>query len=123
MWIYHHGRRRARERKSAEPALRRTGYPDSGGGQPGLGKARRLDLRRVSGAKPQAEHQRNGDRVDDHRREPDRPDTQFTRAPGKAWTQEPYRRDLLSDALRQASGVPPLAAQEQQRKDWARKLP
>ncbi|MDR6116775.1 MULTISPECIES: hypothetical protein [unclassified Sphingomonas] len=49
--------------------------------------------------------------------------TQFLRPPGQKWTQEPYRRDLLSDSVRQASGVPPLAAQEGQRKDWERKVP
>jgi hypothetical protein len=46
--------------------------------------------------------------------------TQFQRPPGQKWTQEPYRRDLLSDALRQASGVPPLAAQEERRRQWER---
>ncbi len=49
--------------------------------------------------------------------------TQFLHEPGKDWTQEPYRRDLLPDTVRQASDVPPLAAQEQQRRDWARELP
>ncbi len=49
--------------------------------------------------------------------------TQFQHPPGQKWTQEPYRRDLLSDAVRRASGVPPLAAQEVQRKDWERQLP
>jgi len=49
--------------------------------------------------------------------------TQFQHPPGQGWTQEPYRRDLLSDAVRGAVGVPPLAAQEQQRKDWERQLP
>jgi hypothetical protein len=49
--------------------------------------------------------------------------TQFLHPPGQKWTQEPYRRDLLSDAVREASGVPPLAAQEGQRKDWERQLP
>lgn len=49
--------------------------------------------------------------------------TQFLHPPGKKWTQEPYRRDLLSDAVRQATGVPALAAQEDQRKDWERQLP
>jgi hypothetical protein len=50
-------------------------------------------------------------------------DTQFLHPPGQKWTQEPYRRDLLSDALREAFGVPPIAAQEGQRKDWERQLP
>lgn len=49
--------------------------------------------------------------------------TQFLHPPGGKWTQEPYRRDLLSDAVREASGVPPLAAQEDQQKDWERRLP
>jgi hypothetical protein len=49
--------------------------------------------------------------------------TQFLHPKGQTWTQEPYRRDLLSDALRRASGVPPLAAQEGQREDWERQLP
>ncbi|MCR5869727.1 MULTISPECIES: hypothetical protein [unclassified Sphingomonas] len=49
--------------------------------------------------------------------------TQFRRAPGGKWTQEPYRRDLLSDAIRQASGVPTVAAQEALRADWERRLP
>lgn len=49
--------------------------------------------------------------------------TQFRRPPGEKWTQEPYRRDLLSDAIRQAAGVPTLAAQEEQRADWERRLP
>ena len=49
--------------------------------------------------------------------------TQFQHPSGQKWTQEPYRRDLLSDAVRQASGVPPLAAQEGQRKEWERQLP
>ena len=40
--------------------------------------------------------------------------TQFQRAPGHAWTQEPYQRDLLSDALRQATNVPPLVDQAKQ---------
>lgn len=49
--------------------------------------------------------------------------TQFLHPPGQKWTQEPYRRDLLSDAVREASGVPPIAAQDGQRKDWERQLP
>lgn len=49
--------------------------------------------------------------------------TQFLHPPGQKWTQEPYRRDLLSDAVRQASDVPPLPAQEEQRKNWERQLP
>jgi hypothetical protein len=49
--------------------------------------------------------------------------TQFLHPQGQKWTQEPYRRDLLPDAVREASGVPPLAAQEGQRKDWERQLP
>lgn len=49
--------------------------------------------------------------------------TQFTHPPGGKWTQEPYRRDLLSDAVRRTANVPPLASQEEQRREWERKLP
>lgn len=49
--------------------------------------------------------------------------TQFQHKSGQPWTQEPYRRDVLSDAVRQATGVPPLAKQEDQRKEWARRMP
>lgn len=49
--------------------------------------------------------------------------TQFQHPPGQKWTQEPYQRGLLSDAVREASGVLPLAAQEAQRQDWERQLP
>jgi hypothetical protein len=49
--------------------------------------------------------------------------TQFLHPPGQKWTQEPYKRDLLPDAVRRATGVPPLADQEGQRKDWERRLP
>jgi len=46
--------------------------------------------------------------------------TQYsTKADSKA-TQEPYTRTMLSDALRQAMRVPPLAAQEEQRKAYER---
>lgn len=48
--------------------------------------------------------------------------TQDRLKPGEAWTQEPYRRDLLSDALREATGVPPLAKQQEDLKEWARNL-
>jgi len=41
--------------------------------------------------------------------------TQFQTAPGEATSQEPYDRALVSDALRQALGVPPLAQQEAMR--------
>lgn len=49
--------------------------------------------------------------------------TQFRHPPKEKWTQEPYRRDLLSDAIRKASGVPPLAEQDKQREDWEREWP
>jgi hypothetical protein len=49
--------------------------------------------------------------------------TQFRHPPKEKWTQEPYRRDLLSDAVRKASGVPPLAEQDKQREDWERRWP
>lgn len=48
--------------------------------------------------------------------------TQFQARPDGSWTQEPYRRDLLSDALRRATGVPPLAEQEVQRNEWERRF-
>lgn len=48
--------------------------------------------------------------------------TQFQGRPDMSWTQEPYRRDLLPDALRKATGVPSLAEQEQQRKEWERRF-
>jgi len=48
--------------------------------------------------------------------------TQFTR-PATEFTQEPYQRGLLSDAIRKASNVPPLAAQETQRAAWDRRMP
>jgi len=41
--------------------------------------------------------------------------TQFHSRPGEPTTQEPYDRALVSDALRQALGVPAQAAQERQR--------
>jgi hypothetical protein len=41
--------------------------------------------------------------------------TQFQASDASATTQEPYDRHLLSDALRQALGVPPIAAQEKRR--------
>ncbi len=37
--------------------------------------------------------------------------TQYSRHPDKKWTQEPYDRSLISDALRRATGVPSLADQ------------
>jgi hypothetical protein len=48
--------------------------------------------------------------------------TQFNR-PGTNFTQEPYRRNLLSDAVRRASHVPALADQEQQLHDWDERIP
>ena len=42
--------------------------------------------------------------------------TQYQTPPGVGPTQEPYDRILISDALRAAMGVPPLAEQEQRRK-------
>ncbi len=48
--------------------------------------------------------------------------TQFTR-PATDFTQEPYQRGLLSDAIRKASNVPTLAAQEHQRTAWDRRMP
>jgi hypothetical protein len=40
--------------------------------------------------------------------------TQFTKR-DDGWSQEPYQRELLSDAIREASRVPPIAQQERQR--------
>ena len=40
--------------------------------------------------------------------------TQYLRHDDGEWTQEPYRRDLLSDPLREATGVPPIAKQQDQ---------
>jgi hypothetical protein len=46
--------------------------------------------------------------------------TQFLRHASSAWTQEPYRRDLLPDALRQATGVPPISEQQGESDEMAR---
>ena len=43
--------------------------------------------------------------------------TQFQNV-GGTWTQAPYRQDVISDSLREASGVPPLSEQETQRLDF-----
>ena len=47
--------------------------------------------------------------------------TQYQRHDGKKWTQEPYRSDLLSDALREASGVPSIHQQQAKLKEMASK--
>ncbi len=44
--------------------------------------------------------------------------TQFYTPEGKPATQEPYNRELISDALRRQLGVPSQAAQEEQRKEY-----
>jgi hypothetical protein len=49
--------------------------------------------------------------------------TQYRRDEEGAWTQAPYRGDLLSDALREATGVPPIRQQEVKLKEMARKAP
>ncbi|HTV08225.1 MAG TPA: hypothetical protein VMD97_04185 [Candidatus Aquilonibacter sp.] len=50
--------------------------------------------------------------------------TQFSRANQDApWTQDPYDRDLISDALREQLGVPPLAAQADQLKHFQSQFP
>jgi len=49
--------------------------------------------------------------------------TQFLHNAGKPWTQEPYKRSLLPDALREATGVPSLAKQQEQLREWTRTLP
>jgi hypothetical protein len=43
--------------------------------------------------------------------------TQFRSRPGQPTNQEPYDRTLVSDALREALGVPPQAAQERRREE------
>lgn len=47
--------------------------------------------------------------------------TQFGSSKSEPVTQEPYDRTLISDALRSSLGVPSLAAQEQQRKEFQKK--
>lgn len=49
--------------------------------------------------------------------------TQYLRHGDSEWTQEPYRRDLLSDPLREATGVPPISKQEDRLKDMAGNVP
>lgn len=44
--------------------------------------------------------------------------TQFTMPKSGPSTQEPYDRELVPDALRQALGVPPIAQQEKQRAEY-----
>jgi hypothetical protein len=44
--------------------------------------------------------------------------TQFKPLPHKDFTQEPYKRELISDALRRHLGVPALAAQQDQLKQF-----
>ncbi len=44
--------------------------------------------------------------------------TQYSMDPKSKWTQEPYDRDLVSDALRQQIGVPPQALQTEQLKAY-----
>jgi hypothetical protein len=48
--------------------------------------------------------------------------TQFVTPNGGRTTQEPYDRTLVSDALRKALGVPPMSAQEEQRKKFEAEL-
>jgi hypothetical protein len=43
--------------------------------------------------------------------------TQFTWKDNAPTTQEPYHRELISDSLRRALGVPPMAQQEERRKE------
>lgn len=47
--------------------------------------------------------------------------TQFQNKDGK-WTQAPYQEDLLSDAMRRASRVPPLSEQEAQRLEFEKQF-
>ncbi len=49
--------------------------------------------------------------------------TQYLHLDGNAWTQEPYRRDLLSDALRDATGVPSIAKQAERLKGMSSQFP
>lgn len=49
--------------------------------------------------------------------------TQYLRNDNGEWTQDPYRRGLLSDAVRAATGVPPIAKQEDQLKEMKSKRP
>lgn len=44
--------------------------------------------------------------------------TQFSIDPKRNWTQEPYDRDLVSDALRRQLGVPPQSVQAEQLKAY-----
>ncbi len=48
--------------------------------------------------------------------------TQYSLPKGQPPTQEPYDRVLVSDPLRMALGVPPVAAQEQQRAQMAKEM-
>jgi len=48
--------------------------------------------------------------------------TQFMTPKGKPVTQEPYDRSLVSDALREALGVPAMADQEKQRADFQKQM-
>ena len=45
--------------------------------------------------------------------------TQYQCRGNSDWSQEPYRRDLLPDALREATGVPPIPRQEDRLKEMA----
>ncbi len=47
--------------------------------------------------------------------------TQFSTPPGRPTTQTPYNRTLISDALREALGVPAREAQETQRAEFERR--
>lgn len=44
--------------------------------------------------------------------------TQFHTKDAKPYTQEPYNRELISDSLRRQLDVPPVSAQEEQRKRY-----
>lgn len=50
--------------------------------------------------------------------------TQYRRPEGGGeWTQAPYRTDLLSDAVREATGVPPIERQEMKLREMTGKAP
>lgn len=49
--------------------------------------------------------------------------TQYRRHGADEWTQAPYRTDLLSDTLREATGVPAIQRQEMKLKEMASKAP
>lgn len=49
--------------------------------------------------------------------------TQYLRKSSEPWTQEPYNRTLLSDAMRKATGVPEQSEQQARLADYAKRNP